>query len=100
MNEKEMRDDIIELMVQRFLKEYIGRIGETGNSPLMHEVEKKILGMSKHSDYDSYDSPMTVAEAHRMDRAVTSVLKRFSNDHHWNFNISRKDSTISMRRYR
>jgi len=100
MNEKEMRDDVIEVMLERFLSDYMGRIGETGNSPLMHEVEKKILGMSKHSDYDSYDSPMTVAEAHRMDRAVTAVLKRFSNDPHWDFNINRKGSTISMRRYR
>jgi len=100
MNEKEMRDDVIEVMLKRFLKDYMGRIGETGNSPLMHEIEKKILGISEYGEYDSHDSDLTVAEAHRMDRAVTAVLKRFSNDPHWDFNINRKGSTISMRRYR
>ena len=56
MNEKEMRDDVIEVMLQRFLKDYMGRIGETGNSPLMHEIEKKILGISEHGEYNSHDS--------------------------------------------
>jgi len=106
MNEKEMRDDVIEVMLKRFLKDYMGRIGETGNSPLMHEIEKKILGISEYAEYDSYDSDMTVAEAHRMDRAVTAVLKRFSNNPHWDFNLNRKGhlpsgrSWSNMRRYR
>jgi len=100
VTEKEMRDDVIEVMLKRFLSDYIGRIGETGNSPLMHEIEKKILGISEHGDYDPYDSDLTKAEAHRMDRAVTAVLKRFSNDPHLTFNLTRTGSTSMMRRYR
>ena len=95
MNQKEMETEVIEVMTKRFLKDYMGAIGQLGNSPLMHDVEKQILGYTpKHGE------GMTVAEAHRMDRAVTAVLKRLSKDEHWNFNLSRKKTPRLVRRYR
>lgn len=95
MNQNEMEREVIEVMTKRFLKDYMGEIGQLGNSPLMHAVEKQILGYTPE-----LGEGLTVAKAHRMDRAVTAVLKRLSKDEHWNFNLSRKDIPRLVRRYR
>jgi hypothetical protein len=103
MNQREMESEIEMLMAKKFLSDYMGAVGELGNSKLMKAVEVQILGYDPSKEWET-ETGMTKAEAHRMDRAVTAVVKRLTKkDPHYEFNISRKDiprySTL-MGRYR
>jgi len=103
MNQKEMESEIQMLMAKKFLSDYMGAVGETGHSKLMKEVETQILGYDPETEWET-ETGMTKAEAHRMDRAVTAVVKRLTkNDPHYEFNLSRKNLPVysgAMRRYR
>ena len=104
MNQKEMESEIQMLMAKKFLSDYMGAVGETGHSKLMKAVEIQIIGYDPEDEGEQEHGGMTKAEAHRMDRAVTAVVKRLTkNDPHYEFNISRKNLpgySGAMRRYR
>ena len=88
MNQKEMENEILDVMLKEFVKNYIGQIGEVGNSPLMKNIEKTMF----------LGGDMTKAEGRRMDRAVTALVLRLSKDPHYEFNVIRSESML--RRYR
>tara|TARA_Y100000034_G_C6712409_1_gene314765 strand:- start:26 stop:289 length:264 start_codon:yes stop_codon:yes gene_type:complete len=87
MNQKEMENEILEIMLNDFVSNYIGRIGEVGNSPLMKKIEQSMLA-----------GDLTKAEARRMDRAATALVVRLSKEDRNTMNLIR--SRRMLGRYR
>jgi len=87
MNQREMENEILEIMLNDFVSNYIGRIGEVGNSPLMKKIEQSMLA-----------GDLTKAEARRMDRAATALVVRLSKEDRNTLNLIRTGRMLN--RYR